>query len=154
MYNGRPACHAMDALPAYPMNQTTHTHTYTGNYFIVNGQYEPHVTLRPKEVVRLRLINGGAWVRTCVSLFSLLDGWICPFIFISTPSPTILQHHKTTTGHNDYLALRLPGCRLWEIAADGVYYAAPREKGTVVLVVGSRKDVLVRFLWGGWNWGS
>lgn len=33
---------------------------------------------------------------------------------------------------------------MWEIAADGVYYQQPREKGTVVLVVGSRKDVLVR----------
>ena len=34
---------------------------------------------------------------------------------------------------------------MYEIAADGVSYAGPpREKHTVLLVVGSRKDVLVR----------
>lgn len=63
-------------MPAGPtnkhMNPPQHQH-HAGNYFIVNGQYEPRVTLRPQEVVRLRLINGGAsstWVLTpCV--------WVC-----------------------------------------------------------------------------
>ena len=35
-----------------------------GQYFIVNGQYQPAITVQPGELVRLRLINGGeasAW---------------------------------------------------------------------------------------------
>lgn len=143
------------ACSPYQKPNTTHTHTYTGNYFIVNGQYEPHVTLRPNEVVRLRLINGGAYMHANACAppppFSPVGFLVCGSGGSHLPPPrdsNPTHHQQQHTGHNDYLALRLPGCRLWEIAADGVYYAGPREKGTVVLVVGSRKDVLVRF-WGG-----
>ncbi|GAB5036201.1 multicopper oxidase [Nannochloropsis oceanica] len=82
-----------------------------GNYFLVNGQFEPKLTLAPGEAVRLRLINAGI---------------------------------------NDYLLLQLPGCEMYEVAADGASYAGPpREKRTVLLVVGSRKDVLVPCPWVG-----
>jgi hypothetical protein len=30
-----------------------------GNYFLVNGQYQPAITVRPGELVRLRLVNAG-----------------------------------------------------------------------------------------------
>jgi FtsP/CotA-like multicopper oxidase with cupredoxin domain len=30
-----------------------------GNYFIVNGQYQPKLTTAPDEFVRLRLVNAG-----------------------------------------------------------------------------------------------
>ena len=47
-------------------------------------------------------------------------------------------------GVSDYLFIKVPGCSVYEVAADGVYYESPRLSTSLVLVVGSRKDILVR----------
>jgi hypothetical protein len=41
-----------------------------GNFYIVNGQHQPRLTVAPGELVRLRLINAGGYldIISCVQL--------------------------------------------------------------------------------------
>ena len=93
------------------------------SYFTVNGQYLPYITVEKDEIFRLRLVHAG----------------INDYLYLS-----ILNEEFKYKDDKANSVDEPPICHIFSIAADGAYHNNPRLKRNILMVVGSRRELLIR----------
>jgi len=93
--------------------------------YLTNGQWQPIVTVAQYQSKVLRMVNAGA---------STMKLYMVPIIR--------QRRDRLSRGVTMSFAQANKGCTMNILAADGVFFAAPRNRSTIYLSAGARYDIM------------